>query len=58
MSELKDGYAHKVHQILRKKEAVWPPNASWNVAVVVPIRSKRLVLNPKVYLQLMSSPGK
>lgn len=34
MSELKDGYAHKVHQIPRKKEAVWPPNASWNVAVV------------------------
>lgn len=50
MSELKDGYAHKVHQIPRKKEAVWPPNASWNVAVVAPIGSKRPVLNPKACL--------
>lgn len=46
MSELKDGYVHKVHQIPRRKETVWPPNASWNVAVVAPIGSKRLVLNP------------
>lgn len=45
MAELKDGYAHKVHQVPRK-ETVWPLNALWNVAVVAPIRSKRLVLNP------------